>query len=159
MALPPPPIGSKAQRTPSRSVCMRLISCILGFALTTGDPAWAAEISAVFHASFSSRLADLSVPIRFGQLTDRWMAPQTTSAPKPMVILIQDLHANVGVQKNNVRRLLSGFIASTVSIMFTVKRPLVHAILSLFRSDGSETNPKPFNRSAPRQGPAVRELS
>src|SRR5579864_5792851 len=75
---------------------IRAVSLVLTLTLFVGDPAWAAGVSDMVRASFSHDLRDLTVPSKFGSLTDRWIAPR----PSPFVVLIQDLHANIGVQKN-----------------------------------------------------------
>src|SRR5437016_5081299 len=102
-----------------RGLCILLALIMVG-----GDPTWAAGVSDFFHSSFSSDLRDLSVPTKLGMITERHLAssesrvlsPESRKTPDSnsalstqdtaLVVLIQDLHANVGVQKN-----IAGIIA------------------------------------------------
>ena len=97
------------------------LPAILVFAtMLVGDPTWAAGVSDFFRSQISRDIRDLSVPTRLGVITDRWAparvsayrsdgvsaspftpTPRYTETPtRPLVVLIQDLHANIGVQKN-----------------------------------------------------------
>jgi hypothetical protein len=108
---------SASSLSPRRPLAVRIISLALALCLLVGDPIWAAGVSEFIHSNFSSDLRTLSVPSRFGAVTDRWI-PRTdaetrrggdaektshrvTVSPRPrvVVVLIQDLHANIGVQK------------------------------------------------------------
>src|ERR1700687_5925483 len=90
---------------------LRAVSFVLTLTMVVGDPAWAAGVSEMFRASFSHDLDNLSVSARFGTITDKSIAPKgegggakgappLSPLPSPFVVLIQDLHANIGVQKN-----------------------------------------------------------
>ncbi|HVO33443.1 MAG TPA: hypothetical protein VMU17_05955, partial [Elusimicrobiota bacterium] len=109
-----PVVSSVCRRLFVRLVSVLLVLCMLA------DPSLAAGISDLVRVSFSSNLADLNVPARFGAITDRWTAtpdggmgrwgdeaprhfaqsPRRPIASSAFVVLIQDLHANIGVQKN-----------------------------------------------------------
>src|SRR5882672_3173856 len=84
---------------------IRVVSLVLTLTLFVGDPAWATGVSDLVRTSFSHDLRDLSVPSKFGTVTDKWVTPR----PAPFVVLIQDLHANIGVQKN---------IAATIEYLY-----------------------------------------
>src|SRR6185436_17063201 len=91
---------------------LRAVSLLLTFTILVGDPSWASGVSYLFRTSFSSDLRDLSVPSKLGTITDKWIAPAVnskrlavsgtgipdTAHRAPFVVLIQDLHANIGVQ-------------------------------------------------------------
>jgi len=89
-----PAKSERAGRTPS--FLIRVLCLTISGSLLLGDPSWAAGLSDFFSASFSGDLASLSVPSKFGTITDQWTSPERSST----VVLIQDLHANIGVQKN-----------------------------------------------------------
>src|SRR5256885_15960523 len=76
----------------------RIISIVLSLTILVGDPSWAAGVSDLLRVSFSHDLHDLSVPSKFGTVTDKWISPSSPHAR--FVVLVQDLHANIGVQKN-----------------------------------------------------------
>ena len=60
---------------------------------------WAAlAISVLPRAWADAPRPPFGIPDRFGTITDYQPGPE--AAPRQIVVLIQDLHANVGVQKN-----------------------------------------------------------
>src|SRR5258708_3030976 len=71
---------------------IRAISCLLITALV-GDPGLAAALLEGVHST------SLAIPSRLGVVTETWR-PTSPTASSPLVVLVQDLHANPGVQRN-----------------------------------------------------------
>ena len=94
---------------------LRVVSLVLALTMLVGDPGWAASVSDFIHVSFTHDLHDLTVPSKFGTLMDRWIAPR----PAPFVVLIQDLHANIGVQNNVAAIIEHLFYRYQISNVFT----------------------------------------
>src|ERR1019366_575686 len=53
----------------------RCLSLSLVFAMVFADPSFAAGMGDFIRVSFSHDLGNLSVPGKFGAITDRWIAP------------------------------------------------------------------------------------
>src|SRR5579871_5498130 len=79
---------------------LRTISIALIVTMTIGDPSWAAGMSDLYQTHFSTDLSNLSIPMKFGEITERKIVPSLSKSQPPLVVLIQDLHANVSVQNN-----------------------------------------------------------
>ena len=75
---------------------VRAVSLLLTVCILVADPSWAAGVSDLIRVSFSSDLRDITIPARLGSISDKWVP----NKPGPFVVLIEDLHANIGVQKN-----------------------------------------------------------
>src|SRR6476646_9436735 len=89
------------------TVLVRFVALLLSLCMLVGDPTWAAGVSDFVQLNFSRDLRNLSIPSRFGTITDRWQPTAQVknhtnpdANPRPLVVLLQDLHANTGVQKN-----------------------------------------------------------
>src|SRR5205807_9631973 len=113
-----PPLRRAIARLPAiaRREGWRTIAIVLSLTIVVGDPVWAAGVADLIRSSLSHDLRDLSIPGRFGTITDKWIAPERASegaservsergrthprspalplSRSPFVVLIQDLHAN-----------------------------------------------------------------
>ena len=62
---------------------IRIISLTLVFTMVLGDPLWAAGVSDFLRVSFSRDIKNLTVPSKFGTITDKWIAKETRRGGSP----------------------------------------------------------------------------
>ena len=81
-----------------RALALGLMVSVLG-----ADRSWTSGVSHLARGAYSTDLKALSISSRLGVVTERWAPVRAIERTAPLIVLIQDLHANVGVQKKIAR--------------------------------------------------------